>query len=103
MSPIEHTKGATTITGDSIDFFRLATLKGAVGLEMKGIKVHRGPVVWKQVAREFGIKGNLNSLTTRQAVYDWLCARVEELAQQQEHRTEVNGHVKREVGGEEVQ
>jgi hypothetical protein len=34
--PIKHSKGSTTITGDSITFLRLAALKGAVGLELKG-------------------------------------------------------------------
>jgi hypothetical protein len=95
--PIEHTKGGTVITGDSIDFFRLAALKGAVSLEMHGVKMRRGPVLWKQVAREFGVKGN------KAAVYRWLCNRVEELRAQQEHRVEEDGRLKREVGGKEVQ
>jgi uncharacterized protein (DUF2342 family) len=77
--PITHTDGATILTGEAIDFYRIATLRGAVGLELKGIKMTRGPVVWKRVAREFGIKGN------KQAVYDWLCAKVEELKAQQVH------------------
>lgn len=96
--PIEHQKGSTTITGDSIEFFRLCQLRGAVGLEMKGLKMTRGPVIWKRVAREFGIKGN------RAAVYAWLDAKVQELKAQQEHRTTiVTGRVVREVAGQEVQ
>lgn len=91
--PIEHNQGGTILTGDSIDFFRLAALKGAVGLELKGIKMRRGPVVWRQAAREYGIKGN------KQKVYDWLCAKVDELRPQQEHVE--NG--RRTVGGQEVQ
>lgn len=56
--PIHHSKGGTTLTGDSISYFRLCAMRSAVGLECKGIKMTRGPVLWKQAAREFGIKGN---------------------------------------------
>lgn len=93
--PIEHSKsGATIITGDSQEYYRLCVLKGAVGLECKGIKMRRGPVVWKQVAAEFGIKGN------KQKVHQWLCDEVERLRPLQEH---VDPDGKRFVGGEEVQ
>jgi hypothetical protein len=96
--PIKHIGGGgTMITGDSIGFFRLVSLRGAVGLELKGLKMSRGPVVWKRVAKEFGIKGN------KQAVYDWLCARVNEMKAVQEHQVEESGRLKREVGGQEVQ
>jgi hypothetical protein len=96
--PIEHGKGGTTITGESLDFYRLAAMRSAVGLEMKGIKVRRGPVVWKQAAREYGIRGN------RAAVYAWLCAKVEELRPQQEHiHQDASGRTVRTVAGQEVQ
>lgn len=95
--PIEHKHGGTIITGDSLDFFRMCQLKGAVGLELKGIKLRRGPVLWKMVKKEFRISGG------KQGVYDWLCAKVDELKAQQEHRIEEGGRVKREVGGQEVQ
>lgn len=97
--PIEHDKGGgTTLTGDSISFYRLAAMRSAVGLEMKGIKIRRGPVVWKQAAREFGIAGN------RAAVYAWLCAKVDELKAQQEHiHTDETGRTVRTVAGVEVQ
>lgn len=95
--PIIHNTGSTTLLGDSITFFRLAAIKSAVGLELRGIKVRRGPVVWKQAAREYGIKGG------KQAVYDRLCVLVEELRAQQEHVTEAGGRTVREVGGHEVQ
>jgi len=95
--PITHGTGGTTLTGDSIDYFRLCALKSAVGLELKGIKVMRGAVVWKRVKVEFLIHGN------KQAVYDWLCAKVAELQAVQEHRTIEEGRTKREVGGQEVQ
>lgn len=95
--PIKHGPGGTTVTGDSIAFFRLAALKGAVGLECKGMKMRRGPVIWKQVAREFSIKGN------RDAVYHWLCKKVDELRPQQEHVVTEGGRTVREVEGKEVQ
>lgn len=92
--PIHHHKGGTTLTGDSVSFFRLAAMRSAVGLELKGLRVRRGPVVWKQAAREFGIKGN------KQAVYDELTRMVEEQRVQQEH---VDEHGRRTVAGEPVQ
>jgi hypothetical protein len=95
--PIGHTKGGTVVTGDSLDYFRLCVQKGAVGLELKGIKMTRGPVVWKRVAAEYGIKGN------KQKVYDWLCAKVLELQKVQEHVVEEDGREKRLVEGKEVQ
>lgn len=94
--PIEHGKGATILTGDSIQFFRLASLKGAVGLEIRGIRTSRGRSACAIAKEEFGIKGS------RQKVYDWLCAKVEELRPQQEHRTVEGDRVVREVEGQEV-
>ena len=78
---IEHSTGATTFTGNSVDYFRIVTLKHAVNLECRGLKVRRGPVVWRQVKQEFHIKGNKHD------VYAWLCAEVERLAPLQEHVT----------------
>lgn len=80
--PITHSEGATTYTGESITYFRVCTLKAAVGLELKGIKIRRGPVVWRSVKKEFNLTGN------KQAVYEWLCAKVEELAPLQTHIVE---------------
>lgn len=95
--PIHHSHGGTTVTGDSIDYLRLCAMKGAVYLETKGLKVRRGPVVWKQAAREYGIKGN------KAAVYAWLCAKVAEMQQQQEHTEDNGGRLMRTVAGQEVQ
>jgi hypothetical protein len=93
--PIEHMKsGGTVLTGDSISYFRLCQFKMAVGLECKGIKITRGPVVWKRAGKEFGIKGD------KFAVYRGLCAMVE-LAQQQQMHIDPDG--KATVGGEPVQ
>jgi hypothetical protein len=96
--PITHQQGSTTLTGDSIEFFRLASLRAAVGLELKGLKMTRGPVVWKRAADAYGITPR-----TKQAVYDWLCAKVTELRAQQEHVETVDGRTVRTVGGEDVQ
>lgn len=77
--PIEHFEGGVAFTGSAVDYYRMTVLKHAVSLEIKGIKLRRGPVIWKLIAREFKIKGN------RQAVYDWLCKKVEEMKAEQEH------------------
>ena len=96
MPIIHNASGSTTLTGDAIDYYRLCVMKGAVGLECKGMKARRGPVVWKQAAREFQIKGN------KQAVYDWLCREVERQQAKQEHISEEAGRTVREVEGKEV-
>lgn len=93
--PIEHHEGgSTSITGESITFLQLVAQKGAVGLELKGIRMSRGPVLWKQLKTYYGIQGG------KKEVYAWLCAKVEELRPLQEH---VMPDGKRFVGGEEVQ
>lgn len=93
--PIIHNTGSTTLTGDAISFFRICQMRAAVGLELNGLHFRRS--VTAQAKREFKIKGN------RQAVYDWLTAKVEEMKVQQEHVTVENGRTIREVGGTEVQ
>lgn len=96
--PIDHNPGGTSITGDSQEFFRLASLRGAVSLEVAGMKVSRGPVIWKQVKAEYKTPGG------KLAVYEWLKAEVARLRPLQEHITHCSdGRVIREVGGEEVQ
>jgi hypothetical protein len=77
--PITHTAGATTFTGASIDYYRLCVLKSAVALELKGLRVRRGPLVWPAVKRQFNLKGG------KEAVYAWLVAAVISLRDQQEH------------------
>jgi len=93
--PIQHNKGGSTIiTDDSLEFFRLAQMRGAVSLECKGMKMSHGPVIWKRVAQEFGIKGN------KHKVLAWLEAKIAEERSKQEH-VEPDGT--RTVGGERVQ
>lgn len=97
MSITHLAGGSTVITGDSIDYFRLCTLKSAIGLEMLGLKVRRGPVIWKRVAAEFSISGN------KQAVYTRVCQMVQALQPLQEHIVEEGGRRRRFVGMVEVQ
>lgn len=96
--PIEHTNGGTTITGDSIDFLSLCALKGAVHLELKGMRMSRGRSATAIAKERFNIKGS------KQKVYEVLCKMVNDLRPQQEHRSTdpVTGREVREVGGEEV-
>lgn len=107
--PITHSNGGTTLTGDSIHFFQLAAQRGAVGLELKGIRMSRGPVLWKRLRDHYGIpkvskttgkpvKGTANA----QDVYDWLCAKVDELRPVQEHVEVIDGQEVRTVGGKRV-
>jgi len=63
----QHEDGGMTITGDSIELYRLITLMQAIKLEIKGLKF-RGGSVTARVKREFGFKGN------RQKVLDQLTA-----------------------------
>lgn len=83
--PIEHGKGGTMLTGDSISFFQLAAQRGAVKLELVGIKVRRGPVLWRQLRDHYQIPGTGKRKATHQQVYDWLDAKVTEMRAQQTH------------------
>lgn len=89
--PIEHNKDSTTITGDSLTFWRWCQMKAVVGLECKGIRVTRGRVVWKVAKKALGMKKG-----DKHAVLAALEAKVEELREQQMHideqgRASVNG------------
>jgi hypothetical protein len=95
--PISHHKGGTTVTGDSIAYFRLATLMTGVRAELRGMKLTRGRSCYAVAKQEFGLKGN------KQKVYEFLVAKVEELRAQQEHIVEEGGRTVRQVGGQEVQ
>lgn len=54
--PIHHSRGGTTITGDSIGYLQLVVWRGAVKLEAAGIKMTRGPKLTPILAKKFGIK-----------------------------------------------
>ena len=58
-------------TGEQIPVVRLIALKGALRMELHGMK-RRGRSAYAIVKDEFGFKGN------KQKVYDQLCAYLEE-------------------------
>jgi hypothetical protein len=102
--PIHHSDGGTTLTGDSITFYQIAAQRGAVSLELKGIRMSRGPVLWKRLRDHYQIPGIGKRKATAVDVLNWLDAKVEELRPQQEHITKTpDGRTIREVGGQEVQ
>ena len=56
--------GATTMTGDAIDFYRLLMIRQGLRAQSIGMKLTgRGPAATTIARRELGIKGNLASLT----------------------------------------
>lgn len=55
--------GSIIITGkEDIDAYRLLALKGALKLEIKGLKLSRGRSASQIIKREFGFKGNKESV-----------------------------------------
>lgn len=109
--PIEHFGGGTTISGDSISYLQLVAQRGAVGLELKGMRVSRGPVLWKRLRDYYQIPKRsaktgkpVAGKANAQDVYNWLDARVQELRPQQMHVTKdpVTGREIREVNGREI-
>lgn len=58
--PIEVSEyGAITATGAaSIELVRLLTLKSALGLEIKGIRIRRGYSAYATLKRELNLKGS---------------------------------------------
>lgn len=61
---IKTTSYGTTITGEHVELFRLITLKSALELQKKipSMKVTRGVSASALAKRNFGMKGNLDSL-----------------------------------------
>lgn len=55
-------------TPESINAFRLLTLRGALKLEVLGMK-RRGPSALSIVKREFGFKGNAKSVSEQFAAF----------------------------------
>lgn len=55
--------GATMMTGDAIDFYRLLMIRQGLKAQAVGLKLTRGPAATTIARRELGIKGNLASLT----------------------------------------
>jgi hypothetical protein len=56
--PIEINKHSTCITGDSIDFYRMLTLKQGLRLEIVGMRMTRGRTCYSIIKEEYGLKGN---------------------------------------------
>jgi hypothetical protein len=54
---IKHTGVATIITGTHIEFFRMCTLRGALSLEIKGIKMSRGVSAYASIKKQYNLKG----------------------------------------------
>lgn len=75
--PIEISPHSTLITGDSINFYRLLSLRGGLKLEMKGLRLSRGSTCYAVIKREFGLKGS------KQKVYEQFCKIVDEASKQQ--------------------
>lgn len=67
--------GVVADTPEKIDFFRLAAFKGAVGLEVRGMR-HSvyGRGVWKLAIERFNIPKE--HAKNREAVHEWLKAEV---------------------------
>jgi len=55
--PIEINDSSTSITGDSIQFYRMCLLLRTLRLELKGIR-HRGFSAYATIKREYNLKGN---------------------------------------------
>ncbi len=70
-------------TPEDINMFRMLSLKGALGLEVKGMK-RRGRSVYSIVKEEFGLKGN------KQRVLEQFTAIVEQMKGQHEETNSNN-------------
>ena len=60
-------------TPETINAFRLLALKGALKLELVGLKARRGFSAFKTVKAEFGFKGN------KQSVFDQYVAHLTQI------------------------
>ena len=60
---IRNEGGNIIVTGEAdTRLVRLITLKSALGLECKGLKARRGFSAYATIKREFGLKGNKQSV-----------------------------------------
>ncbi len=60
--PIEQHAGGTTITGDGIEKVRLLSLQMAFKVEARGMKLSRGISAIAIARKQYGLKGNRESL-----------------------------------------
>ena len=72
-----HGGGGISVDKESIPFYRMLQLRGALRLEIKGIKSRRFSA-YAIIKREFGLKGS------RQWVLEQFCQLVEEESAKQE-------------------
>lgn len=63
--------GGTIITGEHIELYRMLALKGALSLEMKGLRRSRGASAHAVIKHEFGLTGS------KRKVYDEFCKLIE--------------------------
>ena len=73
---IQSTNGATVITGEHINTYRLLTLRMGLKAEMRGMRLTRGRSCFAIVKEEFGLKGN------KQKVFEQFEALLEKLKSQ---------------------
>ena len=66
-----NSRGISVSTPEGIEFYRLCALRGALRLEILGMK-RRGKSAYSVVKQEFGFKGN------KQKVFDQLNDLIEE-------------------------
>jgi hypothetical protein len=63
---IESKDGTTAITGEHIGAFRLLTIRQGLKAEARGMRLTRNaPSCLSIVKKEFGLKGNLASVTVQ--------------------------------------
>lgn len=55
---VEIFNGGAVITGDSIREFRVRALLRALRLEVKGMKISRGPSAYSIIKKEYNLKGS---------------------------------------------
>jgi hypothetical protein len=69
---IEQTNGCTTITGTHISLFTMLAQRGALKLEIAGMKLSRGRSAFAIIKEQYGLKG------TKQRVLEQLEAKIEQ-------------------------
>lgn len=69
---VETFQGGQVFTGNGITAFRLLAMKSALSMELKGMRLSRGPSVFGRIKAEFKLKGS------KQKVYDQFCAKLRE-------------------------
>lgn len=65
---IENVGGATVVTGEHIELVQLLAIRGALKMEMSGLK-RRGPSASSIVKARFGFKGNKEKLLAQLQAY----------------------------------